>query len=511
MNTRRFLPVLSLLLLAGPAAADLITGQVVDPNGVGVPGVNLDAIDLINGGQATLFNDGADANGFFTTTIPAGVYRIVFKPPAPPTTTLLVVEVNNVVVSGTKNMGTIALPLGVSLGGRTVDVNGFPVANLNVDVIDLGTGQKVPLQGDNTNAFGNFTIAVPTTPIEVQFRTDSISPTLAPEAMELTLSANTNLGDITLHPGFLLSGLVQRSGGSPVSGADTDVLDSLSRVKRFTPNDNTDSSGVFSVVVPAGTFDIEVCPRAVDLLVGAEVLGAVVSGNTDVGVITLGSGVVLSGTITDYLGAPVQGADVDVRDSASGVAVVLCSDNSNASGAYSVVVPTGTFKVVFSPPGECASGLGQDSNGGVVVSGNTVLDGVLPDGTATASVFVGDGINADTITPVAARIGATWSAPLTIGHFHGSSGTVTLNFRPNTFNGPTRFSTIGGRPYELLIGGPLMGSVSGSHNGVSGGIAPGLIPNRVSLVGRSWAAQYTVLGGGFVDLSQAVFGVVGCP
>ncbi len=385
---RSFFSVLSFFLFASPAAADLIIGQVVDPNGVGVPGANIDAIDLFNGGQATLLNDGTDANGFFSTTIDPGVYRIVFKPPPPPTTTLLVREVNNVVVSGTKDMGTIALLLGVSLGARTVDVSGFPVANVNVDVIDLGTGQKVPLQGDHTNAFGTFTIAVPTTPIEVQFRTDNVFPTLAPKARELTLSANTDLGDVTLRPGFLLEGTVERSGGTPVSGADTDVLVSSSGHKLFTPNDNTDVDGFFSVVVPAGTYDVEICPKAADLLVATELLMLSITGDTDVGTITLQSGVVLSGTITNSMGAPVQGADVDVRDSTTGAAVVLCSDNSNASGAYSVVVPTGTFDVTFSPPG-CSWPLAQDRHLDVVITGNTTLNGVLPAVTCKVRPFAG--------------------------------------------------------------------------------------------------------------------------
>ena len=68
----------------------------------------------------------------------------------------------------------------------------------------------------------------------------------------------------------------------------------------------------------------------------------------------------------------------------------------------------------------------------------------------------------------------------------------------------------GGRLTEVLIGGPLLATFSGSHNGSTGGIAPQVIPSDPGLVGVSWAAQYTVAGGGFVDLSQAVAGSVAC-
>lgn len=372
--------LLCLFLFSVPTAADLITGQVVDPNAVGVPGVNLDAIDLLSGNQVTVLNDGTDANGFFSATIAPGVYRIVLKPQAPPASTLLVRELDNVVVSGTAALGTVQLTLGVALSGRVVDENGLPVAGIDVDVIDRANDQPILLQGDHPNAFGNFTIAVPSTPIEVRFKTDGAPSFLAPLGLRLDLTGDTNLGDVTLFPGLLLSGRVLRSNGTPVLGADIDVHDSLSGDKLYTPGDNTDSVGDFEVVVPAGTYDIEVCPPSATLLIAKEVRDVLVAADEDIGQVVLATGVVLSGTIRDHLGLPVQGADVDVRSTFTGAAVVVCNDNSNAAGAYAVIVPNGTFDVTFSPPvGICASGLLPDVNPGVVVSGNTVQDGVLPE------------------------------------------------------------------------------------------------------------------------------------
>jgi hypothetical protein len=204
---------------------------------------------------------------------------------------------------------------------------------------------------------------------------------------------------------------------------------------------------------------------------------------------------------------------VDVRFSSSGAAVVTCNDNSDATGHYSVVVPTGTFDVTFAPPGPgCSSGLGLDIDLGVVIAGNTTHDGVLPDlPTATAATFAGDGVNADTVGAVPAVLGTSWTAPLTLGHTHGASGFVTLKIRTTAVNGPSFTSPAGGRLTELLISGPLLASMNGSHNGASGGVAPQPIPENLALAGLAWAAQYTVAGGGFVDLSRAVAGVVGCP
>jgi len=135
-----------------------------------------------------------------------------------------------------------------------------------------------------------------------------------------------------------------------------------------------------------------------------------------------------------------------------------------------------------------------------------------PLGLARSAVFRGDGINADTIAPVNAVVGSSWSAPLTIGHAHGTSGSLTLRVRSATVNGPNVTSPFGGRTTENLIIGPYLAQISGSHDGASGDVPPQAIPNDVSLVGFPWAAQYIVVGGGFADLSQAVQGVVDrCP
>jgi len=129
---------------------------------------------------------------------------------------------------------------------------------------------------------------------------------------------------------------------------------------------------------------------------------------------------------------------------------------------------------------------------------------------ATSTTFLGDGINLDTITPVSVVIGSSWTAPLLIGHAHGAGGSLLLKIRSSTVNGSNFASPLGGRLTEVLIAGPLQATLSGTHNGFTGGIAPVLIPSSPALLGLPWAAQYTVVGGGFADFSQSVSGIVGC-
>jgi hypothetical protein len=129
-----------------------------------------------------------------------------------------------------------------------------------------------------------------------------------------------------------------------------------------------------------------------------------------------------------------------------------------------------------------------------------------------SAAFAGDGINSDIVVPADALVGYFWSAPLMIGHPHGAGGPLRLRVRTATFNGADFFSPVGGRLTEYLIAGSALASIGGSHNGSTGDIPPQFIPNSSSVLGLFWAAQYTVVGGGFADLSQAVYGIVDdCP
>ena len=369
---------LLLALLAPTASADFITGRVVDQNGVGVGGVDIDVKNVVTGETPTIFNDGTDPDGFFTTTLPAGLYEVTFTPPPPPVTTHLVLDIEPVAVVGTTAMGVIALPAGVSLSGHIENTAGLPVAGVNLDVIDETTGEKLETPQDTTDPFGNFEIAVPAGPIE--FRVNArpvIGQTLVSTAIELTPGGNTVLPDITLENGFVVQGIVRDSGGGPVENTDLDVYAVATGAKLYTPGDNTSATGAFNVIVGAGLWDVQFCPDPEDLLVAEEIKDLAVSSATNLGVVSLQDGEVLQGTVRDSGGAIVVGADVDVSLSSTGASVVLCGDNTNSSGQYSVVVPAGTLDVHFRPP-NFFMGLGSQRVTGVGVAGTTTRNGVLP-------------------------------------------------------------------------------------------------------------------------------------
>jgi hypothetical protein len=138
----------------------------------------------------------------------------------------------------------------------------------------------------------------------------------------------------------------------------------------------------------------------------------------------------------------------------------------------------------------------------------------VKDAEATATTFVGNGDNDHELAAGAIAIGGTWSPSITLHRPHQASGNapMSLRVRASCVNGPTVSSPFGGRPIEVLTSGVLTLALLGTHGAaqnVSWPLPSFAVPCDVALVGVPWAAQGTVIGGGFADLTDARCGVVG--
>lgn len=101
-----------------------------------------------------------------------------------------------------------------------------------------------------------------------------------------------------------------------------------------------------------------------------------------------------------------------------------------------------------------------------------------------------------------------WTPVLGVAPVHGGAGPVFLKVRTTCVNGPAVPGIPAFNITEVLIAGPLLATIPGSHaGGVAAFSVP--VPCAPALIGLSWAAQATVAGGGFVDLSTAINGVIG--
>ena len=369
-----------LLLVARPVEARAQTfakGTVVDPNGVGVAAVDIDGFHQ-NGDPVDLSNDGTQGDGTFLATVNdgPGTYDFVFLPPSG--SSLLPLRIENKFVIGTTDLGTITLPAGHLVEGRVVDASTAPLAGVDLVVIDVATGAEVFVARPTTDSLGEFDFAVVDGVYDVQFDpSDAFGSSIAPgQRLDVEVLGPVDLGDVVLPPGLLLQATCKDVNGQGVPGLDVDVIDSVSGEHLFTPNDNSDNSGIVDVVVPSGTFDVQFEPDISNKLVGKELTALVVSGATDLGVLTFQPGRYLSGTVTEAAtGLPVPGTDVDVIDPITGTEIFVYHDNADANGDYQVVVPTGTWDVDFWPP--LTLYLKSKLVAGVIVNSDTVADVAL--------------------------------------------------------------------------------------------------------------------------------------
>src|SRR5881409_3995117 len=86
----------------------------------------------------------------------------------------------------------------------------------------------------------------------------------------------------------------------------------------------------------------------------------------------------LSGRVTDPGGTGVHPVDIDVYQTSTGTLMNTPDDTTNATGNYSMQLPTGQYNVVFKP--SAGSHLFQRTYTGVNVGISTTLDASLARG-----------------------------------------------------------------------------------------------------------------------------------
>ena len=485
------------VLLTATAQADVVTGRVLDAAGQPVPGCNIDMRDEVTGNDMVLSNDSTNALGVFSIAVPTGLYRVTIIPPAPPVTVSVVESISDVVVVITANLGDIILTPGGLLTGTILLPSGQPAVGVNLD-IELADGSEYIPASEGTDALGHFSVVAPQGQIFFQIRPETLTVSLlAPERFELlNLGASHNFGTINLRAGFWAELTVLDSSNAPVFNADLDVTDLITGMQVFTPSDNTDSGGFVDVILPAGTFEIEVEPRFVDRLVGILISPVTVVGTTLLGQVNLDSGVVLSGTVTNIAGQAVAGVDLDIFDQSTGAEIPLGSDNSNSNGQYAVVVSTGILTVIYtpSPAGTEVPLVELD----VVVTGDLVHNVQLLDcncGTLRGVGTAGTGGHIPRLMTTGAcpTLGDTsWGVTLTQG-----LGGALVVVRVGIDSGPSTVG-VGQATGSLLLGPPAIVQLSGTPGAPGVGSATLALPMQTdpSMAGMTLRARAVVLDPG---------------
>lgn len=384
-----------LWVLLGAPAADaqwVLSGAVVDAEGNGVAGVDIDIVSASSGTELDLTGDVTDTAGLFaleTLVTPlVGFYDIIFKPAAG--TNFLDLVAPDVFLGGDTELGTFELVTAFTVSGRVVDDGGDGLAGIDLELISLA-GEPYDLTNDDTDAAGGFSVVIPEGVWNLKFREVTTgSASLVPVLLEnLAVDMDLDLGDVVLHTGHSVTGIVEDSAGDPVQGADVDVRDPLTGVKIETDSDNADSTGRFEVLVPAGDWSFEVDAPVGVLLAPAAFPFTVEpppAGN-DMGTLVLEDGIAITGKVVDDAGDPIAGVDLDLALSATGAAVVTTRDDTDANGDFLVIVAPDTYDLFFRPAfstGKAPALLGDvDASESTDVGEVTLEDGYALSGTVT--------------------------------------------------------------------------------------------------------------------------------
>ena len=341
-----------------------------------------------------------------------------------------------------------ALPVRADLlTGVVTDSTGAGVPNVNIDAVDAFSGNPVDVPINTTGANGSFSLQMPAGVYDVTFKPPS-PPTTTHLPLLLggqVVFGTTNLGNVALAPGVAVSGRVVGPSGQPVQGVDIDIVDESTGLKIVLTQDDTNAQGLFAVPAPPGPVTVEFDATGIAFpVLASNQVALVLAGDVNLGDVPLQPGFVLSGAVKGPGGAPVPGADIDVRDQATGEKLLTPKDDTNGAGLFSVVVPAGLYRVEACAP--FAAKLATEELQNVLVNGHGSLgtiflsSGVVLSGTVTS--FAGQpvsGADLDLFDPATGALVPTCadnSGPLGSYAAVAPPGTWKAVFSPPGFDQP---------------------------------------------------------------------------
>ncbi len=351
-----------------------LTGRVVDDLGVGLEEVDIDATDS-GGTPADLTGDVTDEFGMFEVLVPVGTYDIkIAETPLTIGGPYVPKLFPAVAFTAPIDLGDVTLRNGYPLTGVVQSTTGTPIVDADVDVTDPITGERILTPGDNTDSLGQFAVLVPAGEWLVEVD-PPVGAILVPvESTVNVTSLGTDMGIVTLVPGFQVFGRTVDMAISPVSDVDLDFVISASGVEIPTAHDNADDLGLFSVVVPANTYDVVFRPPFDSGHAPLIVPDVVVGASTDLGDVILPLGFAVSGVVT-FNSAPVAGVSISMVDSATLQPLPVFGSSTGLLGEYAFRQVPGTYDITFTPP--ITTGLAPVTEAGVVLSADVVLNVAL--------------------------------------------------------------------------------------------------------------------------------------
>lgn len=368
---------------ASAQAAVTLSGLVTDAGGNRLAGVN---VSVYQGGSGAacctwITARNTEGDGRYSLSLAPGTYRLQFHPPASSNavgrwwtftgTARVFDHAADIALTTDQTLGDVALESGIVVSGTVGRVGGGALSNVNVSAYANGTTW---VAGTRTDGGGNYSFRVPSGSYRVQFTSPADTGLIAQwwdgtadgaptfdDAADVPPGGSTNA---LLATGRAITGRVTDGAGAGIGGAGAQLFvggdDASSRA--WVTGSRTDAAGYYTTIVPDGTYRLQfTAPRGSRYLdewhdggSGATYL----EDATDVTVsgphtfnATLATGQRISGRITDGVNG-IAGASASAFE--GGADAVCCewmaSAGTDSDGAFSLVVPSGVYRVMFQGP-----------------------------------------------------------------------------------------------------------------------------------------------------------------
>ena len=391
MKRTNILLAFALLLSAGAAQATTISGRVTDERGQGVADVRIRFVVVATGEKRNYANDRTDALGFYSIIVDPDVFDVYYKPP---TAAKLAAHIERNVNLTVDQAIDVTLRDGWYVEGTVLRSDtGGPAVNINLDAYDLSTGEKMYTPNDLTDLNGHYSILLARGVYRIDY--DGPAPALPTDPAQLAPTSRREisvpggidlvLAQVTMHPGFHVTGQVFDAKGVPVVDADLDFFLAGTTTKVFSKREHTDASGGFDAVQEAAVYDVVIQPPLGHISATRELKGIDVAADTDLGTQFLDDGMNVGGFAKDPAGRALWEVKLVFSDSTTGGTVPASRSRTDVAGRHDVRVPAGTYDITFQPRHERL--LADTTLVGVGVPfdqelGDTVLDARDTDGDA---------------------------------------------------------------------------------------------------------------------------------
>jgi hypothetical protein len=328
---------------------------------------DIDVIDTLTLAKLVTPGDKTDAAGFYEVIVPAGYFDLSFQPPV---ATLLASVVRDNVHIGQDTVVDVTVPAGFLVNGTVKSPTNALIADVDLDIFDSATQATVLAAGDKTNALGSYAMVLLSNTYDLEFEPLKTRRLQAKRIANVNIASNQTL-PVVLDSGLSISGVI--SGSPPMSGVNVDAIIQSSGLVSFQPGDSSDATGFYQVIVGFVPHTLVFYPRVATGKT-ARAFTNVNPGADFVLNVPLTSGFLVSGTVTNSIGAPLSGVRLRAE---SGVDWVPTSEGvSGVTGTYQTVLAPGTYRLLYIPVG--GSGLATLEFPSVVITQNTVIDVQFP-------------------------------------------------------------------------------------------------------------------------------------